>query len=95
MPRRNTSGHYTPGRGLSSRARAMRGQVGRTVPHAMATDAVVCPHGKTGFTKAAAEERLARYSTQESNRERRPVRVYECPHCGHWHLTSRPESRAA
>ena len=50
---------------------------------------VVCPTGKTGFTKGVAEQRLASYAGQDNSRGRQPVRVYECQHCGHWHLTSR------
>lgn len=90
MPRRNNNGHPRPGRGLSSRARLGRRTGLAPLPPPSVKGGVVCPHGKKGLTKGDAEERLARYSQETSNRARRPTRIYECPHCGYWHLTSAP-----
>lgn len=53
---------------------------------------VICPKGKRGFSRVVAEAKLSEYAggAEWSGRGRRPVRVYECPHCAHWHLTSAP-----
>lgn len=53
---------------------------------------VICPKGKRGFSRSVAEAKLAAYAAgaEWNGRGRRPVRVYECPHCQHWHLTSAP-----
>jgi len=49
---------------------------------------VVCPHGKKGFSESVAREKLEAYSA--GDRPNKPARVYLCPHCDAWHLTSRP-----
>jgi hypothetical protein len=50
---------------------------------------VVCPTGKVGLPRAEAERKLDAYSTDPNPRRATPCRVYECPRCGWWHLTSK------
>lgn len=54
---------------------------------------VRCITGKVGFSEGEARRRLEAYSS--STRTTRPARVYECPACGAWHLTSQERKRAA
>lgn len=105
MPRRSPrddrkAGHGRPGRNLSARARGERDQrERREVEEAAAADrarraparapVTVCPRGKAGWPEHVAREKLAKYSS--SDRPNKPVRVYLCPHCDAWHLTSSPE----
>lgn len=106
MPRRSPrddrkAGHGRPGRNLSARARGEREQRRRSEAEAEENDRLeqrrrpprssvtVCPRGKTGYPEHVAREKLAAYAG--SSRPNRPVRVYLCPHCSAWHLTSQPE----
>lgn len=106
MPRRSPrqdrkAGHGSPGRNLSARARGEREQRRRSEAEAEENDRLeqrrrpprssvtVCPRGKTGYPEHVAREKLAAYAG--SSRPNRPVRVYLCPHCSAWHLTSQPE----
>lgn len=59
-----------------------------TTPDARALAPVIvrCVTGKTGFPRAVALAKLETYAT--GDRERRPTRIYQCDHCGVWHLTS-------
>lgn len=54
------------------------------------TTFVRCPTGKAGFPEVEARRRLELYSSESSSRRTKPVRVYPCPKCQAWHLTSRP-----
>lgn len=47
---------------------------------------VVCPSGKTGFKQGEAQRRLDLYA-DSTRKFGAPQRIYECAHCGHWHLT--------
>lgn len=51
---------------------------------------VRCVTGKSGFKQHEAQRRLDTYATSTRSGTR-PVRIYECPMCGYWHLTSRQE----
>lgn len=51
---------------------------------------VRCVTGKQGFTHAVAEIKLADYAAQVNGRQAKPQRIYKCPDCGSWHLTSQP-----
>ena len=37
--------------------------------------------------KIAAQEHLSRIKNKEQENQVKPVRAYECPLCGKWHLT--------
>jgi hypothetical protein len=49
---------------------------------------VRCLTGKQGFTQAVAQSKLEAYAEGVDNRATRPKRIYLCPSCGAWHLTS-------
>ena len=53
-----------------------------------------CPHGKTRGYATEAEARTELVGTNIARNmgkaKRQECRVYECPACGHWHLTSQP-----
>lgn len=99
------AGHGSPGRNLSARARGEREQRRRSEAEAEEQDRLeqrrrrapdpkrppvtVCPRGKSGYPEHVARAKLAEYA--ESSRPNRPVRVYLCPHCSAWHLTSSPD----
>jgi hypothetical protein len=52
---------------------------------------VICVTGKTGYpSEQLALEKLARIQRANRRRAGTPVRVYHCPSCNGWHLTSRP-----
>lgn len=57
--------------------------------------AVRCPSGKTGWSQPEASRRLTKYAEQPGSRQRTPQRIYKCQLCDHWHLTSKPDKRAA
>jgi hypothetical protein len=50
---------------------------------------VRCASGKTGFTEAEAQRRADAYASDPRNRKATIARIYPCPLCGYWHLTSR------
>lgn len=56
---------------------------------------VVCSTGKPGFTHTVAEMKLAEYANQVNSRRNKPQRIYKCPDCGAWHLTSQPRGGTA
>jgi hypothetical protein len=102
--RRNRPRHSRPGRNRSRRATAeqrARAELDRDDPPALPPrgrrreppppggPVVRCPSGKSGFAEAEARRRLEQYAAEHGNRRARPVRVYPCPKCGAWHLTSR------
>jgi hypothetical protein len=100
--RKNRPQHPRPGRNRSRRSLAeerARAELDRDDPPPLpprgrraprpSSSVVICPSGKAGFTEAEATRRLERYSAEEGNRRDRPRRVYPCPKCGAWHLTSR------
>lgn len=39
--------------------------------------------GKVCLTHSQASDHIKR-----SGKKRREIRIYQCPHCGHWHTTS-------
>lgn len=46
---------------------------------------------KTKFiTKAVARQRMSEIQSEKRKREKTPLRIYECPDCGFFHMTSRP-----
>jgi hypothetical protein len=48
--------------------------------------------GKPAFASAVTAHRAAqRFSKPNRRRERRPVNVYHCQYCGHWHIGRRPQ----
>lgn len=54
--------------------------------------------GKRMFVDAVEAEDAMRLAWEEKDRHRNthgrmPRKVYECPDCGWWHLSSRPDSR--
>lgn len=49
---------------------------------------VRCVSGKTGFTEAEANRRAEAYAADVRNRKATIARIYPCPLCGYWHLTS-------
>lgn len=94
MPRRNyRKGEVQrPGRNRSSRARheldGWRKAPAFEAPAARTPAPVICPRGKRGYPEHVARAKLDEYA--KSDRPNRPVRVYRCPHCDAWHLTSSP-----
>lgn len=105
MPRRNRPSHRAPNRNRSRRsaqyleglreieapkAVARKPKPPRKAPPASSTPVVACPTGKAGFPEHEARARLERYTSEPSNRRTKPLRVYPCPRCDAWHLTSRP-----
>lgn len=46
-----------------------------------------CP--KTKYTKKEAKTALNAASNRRMNNKRERLRIYECPACGGWHLTSK------
>jgi hypothetical protein len=55
---------------------------------------VICREsgGKHGFRrKKQALTKLNRLKVSDFGGPDRATRVYKCPHCGDWHLTSSPE----
>jgi len=61
-------------------------------PH-RSTSIVRCITGKIGLTRAEAFRRLAEYSSNVYRAV--PKRIYECPQCGCWHLTTQERRRGA
>lgn len=56
-----------------------------------------CPHGKRKYaTESQARTELvgALVGANSGNGKRHEQRAYECPACGHWHLTSKPAMAA-
>lgn len=53
---------------------------------------MLCPTGKVRFagerSALAALQRIAADAVEAVFRARQPCRVYECPRCDGWHLTS-------
>lgn len=49
---------------------------------------VRCPTGKSGFKQHEAQRRLDAIAPSRRSATT-PQRIYECPQCGYWHLTSR------
>ena len=93
MPRRNSNKRRTP----QARRRydgSPGGRMAAWVPP-VPVEAMVVPAGKCGrklrFTRAEAEKALKQAQQSRANRGLAPQerRVYECPRCGDWHLTSR------
>lgn len=58
-------------------------------PKVFSPSVTICPTGKRGFPQHIAEAKLELYS-DGTNRRTSPQRVYECDHCGAFHLTSQP-----
>ena len=50
---------------------------------------VICTKAKFP-NQEAAQRRLAEILAEAYGENRKPVRAYECTHCGNWHLTSWP-----
>ncbi|TFV91384.1 hypothetical protein [Blastococcus sp. CT_GayMR16] len=50
-----------------------------------------CPSGKTEHPSETAARRAATSVGQRRTHDR--PRVYQCPHCHGWHLTSSPKAR--
>lgn len=93
MPRRNSNKRRIP----QARRRYDGGPGGRMaawVPP-VPVEVMVVPAGKCGrklrFTKSQAEKALKQAQQSRANRglASQERRVYECPRCGDWHLTSR------
>jgi len=45
---------------------------------------------KVAFERDLAERRILEISRADDRRKKQPVRTYQCPDCGFWHLTSKP-----
>lgn len=45
------------------------------------------------LTKDEARKSLQRIRRRGKKRDKQPIRSYECPECGYWHLTSKPDNR--
>jgi hypothetical protein len=77
---------------FSARGRRPAGVSKDVKPSTSTVQAVICPKGKRGFTREVAVAKLHEYNAAPNRESRKnlPVRVYECPECKAWHLTSRP-----
>lgn len=100
MGRRNRPARSRPGRNRTRRSlaeqkvRAERDEDRPSLaarPRRSSPPPVRCVTGKAGFSEAEARRKLEQYASEPSSRRDRPVRVYPCPKCGSWHLTSRQE----
>lgn len=90
--------HQQPGRGPQWRARALAQLVkqaravpvyagGKVVSYTLPNGQVVCT--KQRFRdQAGAESYLDGLTLFEGTRAKHPQRVYRCPNCSGWHLTS-------
>lgn len=87
MPRRNLN---------ATRKRLARGRQRDAIRLAGRDNGLAtrCATGKAGFPEHEARRRLAAYQVRtNANGKATPRRVYECPICATWHLTSQLRDR--